>query len=912
MLKDMKLSKRLMLGFGMLTVLLLILTAIGIWGMNTINGDLERIVKVNGVRISHLSEMQVDINGIGTNVRNIIINPDLEKKKEYQQRITKFREEYAKSFKLVEEMTSTSDAKGQELIGKLKEAIVTSRTLSNKVIELAMAGKGAEAGELLSTQSAPAERVMLNLLHELLEHNYQRNELRYQEAAAAYKMSRNLMLGLGVVAVALAILTAIFLTRSVLRQLGGDPKEVAEIANFVAAGDLSHDIKLDAGDTTSVMAAMNGMVEAIKALTNDANLLSQAAIAGKLATRADASKHKGDFQKIVSGVNETLDAVIGPLNVAAEYIDRISKGDIPPRITDTYNGDFNEIKTNVNQCIDAITALVADANLLADAAVAGALNTRADASKHMGDFRRIVDGVNDTINRLVGFLDNMPAPAMIIDKDFNVLYMNELGAKVGGKTQQQVAGSKCFDHFKTSDCNTQQCACGRAMGNGQIANSETDAHPGGLDLDIAYTGVPIKDRQGNIIGAFEVVSDQTAVKKAARVAEKQANYQDAEVGKLLVSLEKLAVGDLNVNAATAAADEDTRAIAENFDKINVSIKQNIEALQGITEAAKQVGQGNLMVELKKRSDSDDLMESLATMVAKLKEIVQEVQAAADNVASGGQELAATAQSLSQGATEQAASAEEVSSSMEEMSSSIKQNADNAIQTEKIANKSANDAREGGKAVNETVEAMKEIATKISIIEEIARQTNLLALNAAIEAARAGEHGKGFAVVASEVRKLAERSQTAAGEISELSGRSVQVAEAAGQMLTAILPDIQRTAELVQEISASSKEQDSGAEQINKAIQQLDKVIQQNASAAEEMASTTEELSSQAEQLKSSISFFSLDGHHGMQRALPHRMTAAPKQVAVAHAAPKPAKPGGGVHIDLGKASDHLDDEFEKY
>jgi methyl-accepting chemotaxis protein len=912
MLKDMKLSKRLMLGFGVLTVLLLILTAIGIWGMNSINQNLERIVKVNAVRIGHLVEMQQDISNIGVNVRNIVISDIPEKQREYQQRIANFRESYAKKLKLVEEMTTKTDTKSWEIITKLKEAITVTRSQFNTVIDLALAGKTADAGRVLSTQATPAERTMLGLIQDLTAHNEDRNDMRYKEAVATYTMSRNLMLGLGVVAVAVAIATAIFLTRTVMRQLGGDPKEVGEIANYVAAGDLSHEIALAAGDTDSVMASMKKMVGAIQALTNDANLLSEAAIAGKLATRADASKHQGDFQKIVAGVNETLDAVIGPLNVAAEYIDRISKGDIPPRITDNYNGDFNEIKTNLNQCIDAVTALVADANMLADAAVAGALNTRADASKHMGDFRRIVDGVNDTIGRLVGFLDNMPAPAMIIDKDFNILYMNELGAKVGGKTQQQVVGSKCFDHFKTSDCNTQQCSCARAITSGQIANSETDAHPGGLDLEIAYTGVPIKDRQGNIIGAFEVVSDQTAVKKAARVAEKQASYQDNEVGKLLVNLEKLAVGDLNLNAATAAADEDTRTIAENFEKINASIKQNIEALKGITEAAKQVGQGNLMVDLKKRSENDELLESLDAMVAKLKEIVQEVQAAADNVASGGQQLAATAQSLSQGATEQAASAEEVSSSMEEMSSSIKQNADNAIQTEKIANKSANDAREGGKAVNETVDAMKEIATKISIIEEIARQTNLLALNAAIEAARAGEHGKGFAVVASEVRKLAERSQTAAGEISELSGRSVQVAEAAGQMLTAILPDIQRTAELVQEISASSKEQDSGAEQINKAIQQLDKVIQQNASAAEEMASTTEELSSQAEQLKSSISFFSLDSHHSMQRALPHRVAAAPKQVAVAHVAPRPAKPGGGVHIDLGKASDHLDDEFEKY
>jgi len=225
---------------------------------------------------------------------------------------------------------------------------------------------------------------------------------------------------------------------------------------------------------------------------------------------------------------------------------------------------------------------------------------------------------------------------------------------------------------------------------------------------------------------------------------------------------------------------------------------------------------------------------------------------------GSQELSSSAQTMSQGASEQAAAAEEASSSMEQMSANIRQNADNAAQTEKIAVKSAEAAKEGGKAVEETVKAMKDIASKINIIEEIARQTNLLALNAAIEAARAGEHGKGFAVVASEVRKLAERSQRAAGEIAELSANSVNVAERAGELLTRMVPDIQRTAELVQEISLSSKEQDTGAEQINKAIQQLDQVIQQNASAAEEMSSTAEELAGQAVQMQQAITFFKAD------------------------------------------------------
>jgi methyl-accepting chemotaxis protein len=256
--------------------------------------------------------------------------------------------------------------------------------------------------------------------------------------------------------------------------------------------------------------------------------------------------------------------------------------------------------------------------------------------------------------------------------------------------------------------------------------------------------------------------------------------------------------------------------------------------------------------------------------------------------------------------------------MEEMSSNIKQNADNSMQTEKIAIKSSQDAQEGGKAVAQTVTAMKEIADKISIIEEIARQTNMLALNAAIEAARAGEHGKGFAVVASEVRKLAERSQNAAGEISELSASSVEIAEKAGAMLANILPDIQRTAELVQEISAASKEQDTGAEQINKAIQQLDQVIQQNASAAEEMASTAEELSGQADGLISTIAFFKLDTadvRTQQKLQLPHTATKAtdkPKaKQLVSHSVPhKKAVNESGFGMELG--SDKMDSEFEKF
>jgi methyl-accepting chemotaxis protein len=337
------------------------------------------------------------------------------------------------------------------------------------------------------------------------------------------------------------------------------------------------------------------------------------------------------------------------------------------------------------------------------------------------------------------------------------------------------------------------------------------------------------------------------------------------------------------------------------------------------DAANKMAEGDLtvVVDADGKDEISELMKAMAVMIERLRQVVMDIQMIADSVRSGSQQTSSSSQQMSQGANEQATAAEEVSSSVEEMSANIRQNAENAQQTERIADKSAQDAEAGGEAVAKTVAAMRDIAGRVEIIQEIARQTNLLALNAAIEAARAGEHGKGFAVVASEVRKLAENSQKAAGEITRMSGTSVEIAEGAGEMLTRMVPDIQKTAELVQEISAASSEQDRGAQQISSSITQLDQVIQQNASASEEMASTAEELLGQAEQLQDAVSYFKVGEATWRKK---RQSAAAANRQADHHIAPRPdpatagsaASGAGGVNLDMGHDSDELDREFEKY
>jgi methyl-accepting chemotaxis protein len=544
--------------------------------------------------------------------------------------------------------------------------------------------------------------------------------------------------------------------------------KTAEVIERLSKSEIPEKITAEyRGDFRRIKDNLNMLTGDITGVLQQIDGLSRAIRNGDLSVRGDTEAFEGGWRELVAAVNTLIEAFVRPIHFTGGYLGRMAAGDIPDKITETYQGDFARIADNLNQCIDAVKGLVSETIMLTEGASAGKLSIRGNPEKFGGDYARIVGGINNTLDAVIG--------------PFNVAidYMNRIAV-------------------------------------GDFPEKITETYQGDFDRIRNHLNTLIENRQETVRVAEKVAAGDLSA-EVRMLSEKDL------LGKSLarmVETVKAIVGDISrLTDAARGGILDVRGDESRFSGEYAGIIRGVNhTLDAVTDPlnvaavyVSRISEGEIPEKIEDVYEGEfgRLTNNLSKLSRDIGGFVLGVQSAAELVAAGSEQLSVNSGHLSQGTSQQAANVEEISSSMEEMSSMVSQNADNARETATIAVKAASDAKEGGRNMSETVQAMRTISEKIRVVEDIARQTNMLALNAAIEAARAGEYGKGFAVVATEIRKLAEHTQRAAKDINSLSVSNLRIAEQGGRLLEDMVAGIQKTSELIQDISASAIEQAGG-------------------------------------------------------------------------------------------------------
>jgi methyl-accepting chemotaxis protein len=652
-----------------------------------------------------------------------------------------------------------------------------------------------------------------------------------------------------------------------------------EEANAIAAGDMSVQVQL-ASDRDILGKAFRESAASIKALAADMDVLVSSALEGKLSVRADASKQQGEYRKIVDGVNKTLDAVIGPLNTSADYFERISRGDIPEKLTAAYQGDFNKIKNSLNTCIDALTGVLAAREEMSRQHHQGMIDAVMPVGQFQGAYAELAKGINelakthiDVVLKVVDVVKRYAQGDLSLDMD-----------RLPGKMAEI---TKAIDEVKRNMLSL----------NGEIMALAQSAKAGKLGVrgDTGKFRYNFKEMVEGINQTLDAVVNplNTCARYFERISkgdlpekiveEYQGDFNNIKVSlntcidalsglyeEIMVLVESAKAGKLEVRGQAEKFQHSFKNMVEG---INAILEEVLGPVNEAREVLERVAAKDLTARMtgQYHGDHAKLKDSLNYSVNNLDESLQQVAIGAEQVNTAANEISAGSQALAQGSSEQAGSLEEVSSSLQEMASMSKQNTANAQQARGLAEQAQKNSTRGmenmqklSTAIDQIKASADQTAKIVKTIDEIAFQTNLLALNAAVEAARAGEAGKGFAVVAEEVRNLAMRSAEAAKNTANLIEESVTNAERGVGMNREVLENLReinnqigRVNEVMSEIAVASEQQNQGVEQINTAVEQMNLVIQQVAANSEESASASEELAGQSTEMKNMVAGFRL-------------------------------------------------------
>lgn len=599
---------------------------------------------------------------------------------------------------------------------------------------------------------------------------------------------------------------------------------------------------------------------------------SQKLAKGDVSENAELHKYEKEDNEIGLLSRQFLD-LSRTIKEKADAAEKIARGDLNVHIAPKSDSDV--LTLSMQKVISEINKLVYEFKELAEDAIKGSLNSRADSGQFEGGFKELIDGANAIMDTLAGHIDTVPMPIMLIDNDYNLKYVNDAASKFVNKKKEELIGRKCYDEMCLSICNSDSCPARISFAQDIKAEQEVQA---GIS-EILVTTVPYKDMEGNTIGVIDVIVDQTDIMNAQRIAEKRAAYQEKEVQKLIIALDKLARGRLDIETGVEDGDEDTREVRENFKKINDSLDSSIRSIKSyieeLSEVLGQLADKNFVTGIEREylGDFVALKDSINNIIEQLSGVLLEINEGAFQVESGAGQVAATSQSLSHGASEQASAVEQIGATVTQVAEQIKQNAANANKANELSLKAKNDAQKGNEqmiemlsAMNSIKESSRNIGNIIKVIDDIAFQTNILALNAAVEAARAGEHGKGFAVVAEEVRNLAARSAKAAQETTDMIDNSIhkieegyKIANETAEALSKIVSGVSDAVDIVGMIAEASAQQAVAIGQIDTGINQISEVTQNNTATAEETASASEEMAGQAQMLKGLIQQFRIKG-----------------------------------------------------